>query len=337
MPTTDPLFAGYRPLASCHDEVFAADGAPRPEAARAVGLLDALGGQEFRTRMRLAQGAFLRQGVTFAVYADGRGVERVFPVDLIPRTVSASDWTPLERGLKQRVQALNAFLADVYGEQRILRDVVRVSRPRPLEPPLALGRPVLPAVWSQPEQRMIVPYLDHPELPDEQIRELYDYALSFAVRNKYNMLATLLDMNTTIHREFTYAPSATSIHTTPHDVLHGRRGVCQDFTNLLIALTRLVGIPARYRVGYIFTGGDYANKEQSEASHAWVECYLPWLGWRGFDPTNGVTTGLDHVRVACGRGADSATPTSGSYRGGGRETLAVTVRVEELLAGAPAG
>lgn len=123
MTPTEPLFAPYRPLAGCHDEVFAADGSPRAEVARAVRLLDALGGREFRERIRLAQGAFLRQGVTFAVYADGRrGVERLFPVDLIPRTVAAADWAHLERGLTQRVLALNAFLDDMYRAQRILRD-----------------------------------------------------------------------------------------------------------------------------------------------------------------------------------------------------------------------
>lgn len=225
-----------------------------------------------------------------------------------------------------------------YAELRIVsRSVVRVSQPPPLEPPHAVGRPVLPPVWSQPEQRMMLPYLDHPDLPDDQIRELYEYALSFAERSDYDILATLLAMNATIHRDFAYMPQATTIQTTPYDVLHGRRGVCQDFANLLISLSRLVGIPARYRVGYIFTGVDYANKEQSEASHAWVECYLPWLGWRGFDPTNGVTTGLDHVRVACGRSYHGATPTSGSYHGGGGETLEVTVRVDDVTAGAPAG
>jgi transglutaminase-like putative cysteine protease len=224
-----------------------------------------------------------------------------------------------------------------YTELRIVsHSVVRVSRPRPLEPPLAVGRPVLPPVWSQPEQRMMLPYLDHPDLPDDQIRDLYDYALSFAARCEYDILATLLDMNATINHEFSYSPSTTSMQTTPWEVLHGRGGVCQDFANLLIAMARLLGIPARYRVGYIFTGGDYVNKLQSEASHAWVECYLPWLGWRGFDPTNGVTTGMDHVRVACGRSYHSATPTSGSYRGGGSETLEVMVRVEEIVAGAPA-
>jgi transglutaminase-like putative cysteine protease len=105
--------------------------------------------------------------------------------------------------------------------------------------------------------------------------------------------------------------------------------VCQDFANLFICLARLMGVPARYRVGYIYTGGGYENKIQSDASHAWAEVYLPWLGWRGFDPTNGVTASLDHVRVACGRNYRDATPTSGTiFRGGGVEKLTVNVRVE---------
>lgn len=84
-------------------------------------------------------------------------------------------------------------------------------------------------------------------------------------------------------------------------------------------------------MGYIFTGTDYANKIQSEASHAWAELYLPWIGWHGFDPTNGCQAQLDHVRVACGRNYGDATPTSGTiYRGGGTETLALRVRVERL-------
>jgi transglutaminase-like putative cysteine protease len=75
-------------------------------------------------------------------------------------------------------------------------------------------------------------------------------------------------------------------------------------------------------VGYIHTGADYANTAQGEASHAWVELYLPWTGWVGFDPTNGCLVGADHVRVACGRNYRDATPTSGTiYKGGGHESL----------------
>ncbi len=83
-------------------------------------------------------------------------------------------------------------------------------------------------------------------------------------------------------------------------------------------------------MGYIYTGVNYANKIQSEASHAWAEVYLPYVGWRGFDPTNGCMVGQDHIRVACGRNYVDATPTSGTiYKGGGGEYLNVDVKMEE--------
>ena len=82
---------------------------------------------------------------------------------------------------------------------------------------------------------------------------------------------------------------------------------------------------------YIYTGGGYENRVQSEASHAWAELYLPRIGWRGFDPTNGCLTQADHVRMGCGRSYSDATPTSGTiYEGGGEETLTVDVRVTEI-------
>jgi len=119
------LFGGYRPIGGAYDEFVCADGAPRPEAATVVRLLDELGQMEFRRRQKLAAATFLKSGITFSVYADAKeGTERIFPFDLIPRIVPAHDWQRLERGLEQRIRALNAFLADVYGEQRILRENV---------------------------------------------------------------------------------------------------------------------------------------------------------------------------------------------------------------------
>jgi transglutaminase-like putative cysteine protease len=76
-----------------------------------------------------------------------------------------------------------------------------------------------------------------------------------------------------------------------------RSGVCQDFANLFICLARLLGVPARYVCGYLHTGQSAQNRAQSEASHAWVQVYLPEVGWKGFDPTNGMVTQTDHVRV----------------------------------------
>jgi len=116
------LFDSYSPLAGTFDECFQTDGAPRPEAQRVIELLNGLGEREFRARRKLADATFLREGITFSVYSDQQGSERIFPFDLIPRVIPASDWSPLRRGLLQRIQALNEFLTDIYGEQRILKE-----------------------------------------------------------------------------------------------------------------------------------------------------------------------------------------------------------------------
>ncbi len=134
-----------------------------------------------------------------------------------------------------------------------------------------------------------------------------------------------------IFREYEYRQGSTTVFTTPFEVYANRRGVCQDFANLFICLARLLGVPARYACGYIYTGPKHENQVQSEASHAWVQVYLPEVGWKGFDPTNGILTQTEHVRVAYGRNYVDATPTSGTiFVGGGKETLEVDVRVDRI-------
>lgn len=197
---------------------------------------------------------------------------------------------------------------------------------------LSLRQSSIPLVWMPWQRQMMLSYLLPPELPETQLRELTDYAMSFVRRNDGRLIETLNDINTRIYRDYEYVPGFTSLHTTPFDVYTSRKGVCQDFANLFICLAQLLSVPARYRMGYIHTGSDYSNKIQSEASHAWAEVYLPYLGWRGFDPTNGCMVGQDHVRVACGRNYRDATPTSGTiFAGGGKETLRVDVKIHEVI------
>jgi uncharacterized circularly permuted ATP-grasp superfamily protein len=117
-----PLFDGYRPLEGTWDEYFKEPGVPREQAKQVVELLNDLGKDDFRARRKLADATFLRGGITFSVYSDRRGAERIFPFDLIPRVISCAQWQRVEAGLKQRVLALNAFLSDIYGEQRILQE-----------------------------------------------------------------------------------------------------------------------------------------------------------------------------------------------------------------------
>ena len=117
------LFSNYDPE-NFYDELFIAKGKPRPEAVLLAERINSLSLQNLQQRQQAAQNALFRWGATFNVYSDNQGTERILPFDIIPRIVSAHDWSWLERGLKQRIQALNLFLADIYGEQKILKDGV---------------------------------------------------------------------------------------------------------------------------------------------------------------------------------------------------------------------
>lgn len=227
---------------------------------------------------------------------------------------------------------LRLEVSSPYAELAIrTRSVVTVAKQPRLDLRSPHRRDQIPLVWMPWQRQMMLPYLLPPELAESELQELHQFAMSFVERNDFELLETLLDINQTLHRDFAYVSGATTLSTTPYQVYVNRRGVCQDFANLLICLARLLNVPARYRAGYIYTGAQYENRMQSDASHAWVELYLPWVGWHGFDPTNGCLVGLDHVRVACGRNFQDATPTSGTiYRGGGSEALTVNVQVEQV-------
>ncbi len=186
-----------------------------------------------------------------------------------------------------------------------------------------------PLVWMPWQHNQLAPYLLPPELPESELNDLTDYAMSFVLRNDYDLFDTLLDVNATIFKEFRYVQGSTTLGTTAFQVYSTRSGVCQDFSNLFICMMRLLGVPARYMCGYVYTGPKNLRHPQSEASHAWVQVYLPEVGWRGFDPTNGILTQTDHIRVACGRAYADATPTSGTiFVGGGTEHLEVNVQVD---------
>ncbi|MBZ5501624.1 MAG: circularly permuted type 2 ATP-grasp protein [Acidobacteriia bacterium] len=115
------LFEGYDPGAF-YDEMFAAPGQPRPQYRKLFQKLASMAPGQFEEKRKLADLAFLIQGITFTVYSDGQGTERLFPFDLIPRILARSEWERINRGLSQRVVALNLFLQDVYGRQCIFKD-----------------------------------------------------------------------------------------------------------------------------------------------------------------------------------------------------------------------
>lgn len=118
------LFDGYVPHPSAWDELFDRAAAPHAHCGTLVERLGRLRASEFLAKRAGADLAFVNQGVTFSVYSDMRGVEKIFPFDLIPRPIPASEWAYLEAGLVQRIRAMNLFLHDVYHDQRILKEKV---------------------------------------------------------------------------------------------------------------------------------------------------------------------------------------------------------------------
>ena len=116
-------FANYQ-LDTAYDEMFTAAGKPRVQYEALYRRLLDLAPSELKQRQQTADVAFLNQGITFTVYGHGEGTEKIFPYDLLPRIITADEWTTLERGLTQRITALNLFLKDIYHDEKILKDGV---------------------------------------------------------------------------------------------------------------------------------------------------------------------------------------------------------------------
>jgi transglutaminase-like putative cysteine protease len=150
-------------------------------------------------------------------------------------------------------------------------------------------------------------------------------------RRAHNPLTTVRLTMAAIHEAFEYAPHSTHVDSPIDDALAARRGVCQDFTHVTLALFRLWKLPCRYVSGYIGPDPENDGEEQSRATsvatHAWVEVALPELGWIGIDPTNNIDAGLRHVRVAVGRDYADVPPTRGIFKGVAASELSVAVSV----------
>ena len=132
-----------------------------------------------------------------------------------------------------------------------------------------------------------------------------------------------------IHEQWTYAPNTTSATTHVREVLDTKRGVCQDFAHLMIALCRALGLPARYVSGYLYNGPG-SHLRGAQASHAWCEVFIPGRGWYGLDPTNNTRADERHIKIATGRDYSDAAPVTGHFDGppGATTLLQVDLRVE---------
>jgi transglutaminase-like putative cysteine protease len=194
----------------------------------------------------------------------------------------------------------------------------------------------LPAHPNYPE------YYEHlqetartPHLPECQ-----QIAATLWAQSEGRTASFLLGLTHWIHDNFTYAPGVTHVNTPLSDVLKERKGVCQDFTHLMLAICRHQGIPARYVSGYLYNGRqtNTANLMGADATHAWVECLLPdknntassTAHWCGFDPTNRLLVHNHYVKVHHGCDYDDVSPIRGVYWGSTAKELQVSVQVTKL-------
>jgi transglutaminase-like putative cysteine protease len=143
-------------------------------------------------------------------------------------------------------------------------------------------------------------------------------------------LTGLRILNHEIYGAFDYVPGFTAADSPIDAALEFRKGVCQDFAHIMLAVARHWGIPSRYVSGYLArTADDTQIRSVPDASHAWIECYLPEFGWVGFDPTNDMLASDRHVVVAYGRDYADVPPTRGVLKGDADSLLEVDVSVRQ--------
>jgi transglutaminase-like putative cysteine protease len=194
-------------------------------------------------------------------------------------------------------------------------------------PPPALGA----GAWDELEALvaggdywdMLMP--SHFARPTDALR---DFARELNVRRRDDPLTVLRELNTAIYQAFDYVPQSTTVDSPIDEALGARKGVCQDYSNIMIALARSMRVPCRYVSGYLFHRVEYNDRSAQDATHAWVEALLPDLGWVGFDPTNNLLAGERHIRVAVGRDYADVPPTRGVFKGAADSELSVAVQVK---------
>jgi transglutaminase-like putative cysteine protease len=159
---------------------------------------------------------------------------------------------------------------------------------------------------------------------------LDELAQRLELRRRDDPLMVLHELNQGLYHYFDYVPRSTKVDSPIDVALESRKGVCQDFAHIMIALVRTkLKLPCRYVSGYLAHRGgmDDTDRSAASATHAWVEVLMPHFGWVGFDPTNWLVAGDRHIRTAIGRDYADVPPTHGMFRGRARSELTVAVRV----------
>jgi transglutaminase-like putative cysteine protease len=199
--------------------------------------------------------------------------------------------------------------------------------------PLA-DRPAIPVVSvteleRSPEREMVAEFYSTSHYVPLEV-ELWREAQDALASGRADVWSDVRRLGEHVRRTFTYMPKTTGVNTRATEALKLRTGVCQDFAHVHLGLCRSVGIPARYVSGYFFN--DTRRPREIEASHAWVEAYIPGYGWAAYDPTHDRPVDERYVKIAVGRDYGDIRPVNGTYRGAPTRWLKVKVSVRKKIA-----
>ena len=219
-------------------------------------------------------------------------------------------------------------IAGTHEELRLESNALVEVRPLP-DPPDALPEDTWTALDAQRDDDGLLE-MTLPSAFAAPSEALLAFGREIDLRRRDDPLSVLRELNAAVHDGFAYNSESTHVNSPIDDALESRSGVCQDFAHLFITLARELGIPCRYVSGYLFHrsgDGEDGDRSAEDGSHAWVEAFLPGLGWVGFDPTNNILAGERHIRVAVGRDYADVPPSRGVFKGSARSTLRVGVHV----------
>ncbi len=215
---------------------------------------------------------------------------------------------------------------NIHRQHQFLEIVARstVETTPPPTPPSSLG----PSAWE--EMRSNRGSLAHWDFthdsafvrPSPALTQFVQRAGIKPTKDPLESVSLLAD---SLYHALRYVPGSTSAVSPIEHALESGQGVCQDYAHIMIAIARSWGVPARYVSGYLYVAGKDGERARTSASHAWVECLFPGLGWVGFDPTNHCLADQRHVRVAVGRDYQDVSPVRGVLQGGGGVRMEVEV------------
>jgi transglutaminase-like putative cysteine protease len=265
--------------------------------------------------------------------------ESLMEVRMQPRSEGAQRCLRFELGIAPRARVLGYrdYLGnlihhfDVPARHGVLTITARAHVQIDRLPPLPSALP--DAAWDEVDRwARTGEYFDfrHPSRFAVWTDPMLEYlqGLGASGERAHDPLTTVRRVMAAIFADFEYVPKSTRVDSPIDEALSARKGVCQDFAHIMIAMVRRLGLPARYVSGYI------ARQSASErdglvasATHAWAEVLFPELGWVGFDPTNNTEAAARHIRVAVGRDYADVPPTRGVFKGNATSQLSVTVDV----------